>query len=81
MIPQGLVSRAAVRHKRAPEAIEAIGNGESAYGALTAGAVVASLRQSRVESSTEPVDKPVGEFPGSTPSGVAERLFLRLLKL
>jgi hypothetical protein len=39
------------------------------------------MPQGRGESSTEPVDKPVEEFLARTPSGLAERLFLPLLKL
>jgi hypothetical protein len=33
-----------------------------------------------VESSTEPVDKPVEEFPAPTPSNESQRLFSSLLK-
>jgi hypothetical protein len=35
----------------------------------------------RCKSSTEPVDKPVGEFAASSPSDVSQRLFLFLLKI
>jgi hypothetical protein len=61
-------------HKRGTETIEAA----NIWGG-TAGVV--PERHRRGESSTEPVDKPVDEFPAQLPSGVSERLFSNLLKI
>jgi hypothetical protein len=60
-------------HKRRTEAIEAANNWGGASG-------VSAKRHRRGDSSTEPVDKPVDEFPARFPSGVSERLFSILLK-
>jgi hypothetical protein len=39
------------------------------------------MPQGCIESSTEPVDNPVGEHPARLPSVVGERLFFLLLKI
>jgi hypothetical protein len=61
-------------HKPGTEAIEAASIWGGAAG-------VVPQRHRRGESSTEPVDKPVEEFPAQLPSGVSERLFSILLKI